>query len=609
MKTNVQKPADRDFSFDRRKLFLGVSLGALAVSAMAQPAKADQNFTSFAFNATGSTTPRTDPDRWADIFNVKNYGAIGDGVANDTVAINAAVLACANNSFGGGATSGGTVFFPPGIYKVTSSIVFPMTNAPVRLVGSGTGNGIASTVISGTVTGYVVDSPNLAPNFTRINSTSYLGGVTVNWSTGTTVWSCLRPGTSASSAPSISGKVVGDTVVDGSVTWLLMALTPQAAVNFTGAENLSITNNSLTAGDGALRVDNLASGVFIKCRFQGFNAVHASGNLFGTSFIGCEVSSNTNSGTAGTYGAIIGQSNWHGCIMSGFDVGFAHYGADIVIMDGHIENNNTGIWLGMAPTGQNDVSHGPVVMGNSFENNNICVHIQGASAFIIACNNFTGQVAVSHGETTQTGTTTSGSAIVTGLSNTALIQVGNIVTSASGIAANTNVLSIDSGSQVTLTKNATATGSRSIRFQATVTTGISFGNTGATAGKIFANTIGMAASIAGIDMSNADASYLTIENNYFSIAATNGAGVDVIYPTMDKRAGVVFFNNALLSAMSMTFAALPGQAGVTIATPIEGMEYNITDCNTATWGATAAGGGSNHVSVRYNGTNWTVTGK
>jgi hypothetical protein len=42
---------------------------------------------------------------------------------------------------------------------------------------------------------------------------------------------------------------------------------------------------------------------------------------------------------------------------------------------------------------------------------------------------------------------------------------------------------------------------------------------------------------------------------------------------------------------------------------LEGEEFDITDCNTATWGATAAGGGSNHVLVRYNGTNWTVVGK
>lgn len=54
-------------------------------------------------------------------------------------------------------------------------------------------------------------------------------------------------------------------------------------------------------------------------------------------------------------------------------------------------------------------------------------------------------------------------------------------------------------------------------------------------------------------------------------------------------------------SQTFTFANLP-------ANPAEGQEFNITDSNTATWGATAAGGGANHVKVRYNGTNWTVAG-
>lgn len=53
--------------------------------------------------------------------------------------------------------------------------------------------------------------------------------------------------------------------------------------------------------------------------------------------------------------------------------------------------------------------------------------------------------------------------------------------------------------------------------------------------------------------------------------------------------------------MAFPFSKLP--------TPVEGMEYDLTDSNTAVWGATAAGGGANRVKVRYNGSNWTVVGK
>lgn len=47
-------------------------------------------------------------------FNVKDYGAIGDGVADDTAEINAAIAAANGN---------GIVYYPNGTYKVTSNLV------------------------------------------------------------------------------------------------------------------------------------------------------------------------------------------------------------------------------------------------------------------------------------------------------------------------------------------------------------------------------------------------------------------------------------------------------------------------------------------------------
>jgi hypothetical protein len=49
----------------------------------------------------------------------------------------------------------------------------------------------------------------------------------------------------------------------------------------------------------------------------------------------------------------------------------------------------------------------------------------------------------------------------------------------------------------------------------------------------------------------------------------------------------------------VAFASLPAGAGV-------GTLANISDCTVNTLGATAAGGGTNHVLVRYNGTIWKV---
>jgi len=65
------------------------------------------------FLSTGSTTPRNLATRMADVVNVKDFGAVGDGVADDTAAIQAAI-----NSI-----SSGEVFIPKGTYLVTSPIV------------------------------------------------------------------------------------------------------------------------------------------------------------------------------------------------------------------------------------------------------------------------------------------------------------------------------------------------------------------------------------------------------------------------------------------------------------------------------------------------------
>lgn len=51
------------------------------------------------------------------VLNVKDFGAIGDGVADDTTAVNAAVLVAKNAT-----NKGGTIYFPAGTYNITSTI-------------------------------------------------------------------------------------------------------------------------------------------------------------------------------------------------------------------------------------------------------------------------------------------------------------------------------------------------------------------------------------------------------------------------------------------------------------------------------------------------------
>ena len=60
--------------------------------------------------ATGATTARTLANYFADVLNVKDFGAAGNGIIDDTVAIQAAITA----------TSGKTLYFPAGVYIATN---------------------------------------------------------------------------------------------------------------------------------------------------------------------------------------------------------------------------------------------------------------------------------------------------------------------------------------------------------------------------------------------------------------------------------------------------------------------------------------------------------
>lgn len=63
--------------------------------------------------AEGTTKPRMLKDRFADVVNVKDFGAVGDGMTDDTEAIQAAL------------NSQWSIFFPDGSYVVSSTLQVP----------------------------------------------------------------------------------------------------------------------------------------------------------------------------------------------------------------------------------------------------------------------------------------------------------------------------------------------------------------------------------------------------------------------------------------------------------------------------------------------------
>lgn len=110
--------------------------GLFAVGGYGDPGRKGQNISNRYVKAEGSTELRTLGERFADIVNVKDYGAVGDGVHDDTAAIQAAI------------DTGGLIFFPVGTYAFTNVVI---GKQGVRLVGASkyltkllhTGNGIA----------------------------------------------------------------------------------------------------------------------------------------------------------------------------------------------------------------------------------------------------------------------------------------------------------------------------------------------------------------------------------------------------------------------------------------------------------------------------------
>jgi hypothetical protein len=76
--------------------------------------------------AESSTTSRSLEARFAEMTNVKDFGAVGDGTADDTAAINAAVAS---------RTNGGTIYFPQGRYRITSTVT--VTSKTIWFIGEG----------------------------------------------------------------------------------------------------------------------------------------------------------------------------------------------------------------------------------------------------------------------------------------------------------------------------------------------------------------------------------------------------------------------------------------------------------------------------------------
>lgn len=86
------------------------------------------NASALPVTATGSTTARTLAARFGEVFNIRDFGAVGTGVADDYTKINLAFAALQS-------AGGGTVYIPPGNYYITGELALP--DVPFAVRGAG----------------------------------------------------------------------------------------------------------------------------------------------------------------------------------------------------------------------------------------------------------------------------------------------------------------------------------------------------------------------------------------------------------------------------------------------------------------------------------------
>jgi hypothetical protein len=123
--------------------------------------------------STGSTTARSLANRFADVVNVKDFGAVGDGVADDYAAFNTAINALN--------AEGGKIIVPSGSYKLnteptwgTKSLYWDISTG---CVFSGTGTGFGKFPYMETNAGQMAVGPWIQSKTTQIGGSASNGGI------------------------------------------------------------------------------------------------------------------------------------------------------------------------------------------------------------------------------------------------------------------------------------------------------------------------------------------------------------------------------------------------------------------------------------------------
>ena len=418
-------------------------------------------------------------------------------------------------------------------------------------------------------------------------------------------------GATASSSPSIAGLTVGQTVVDGAVTWGMVAATQVIPCGcLAGIDGMGITNSNATSG-GALRKDYAYANMVIRdSMFSGFNGIRIQNDVFAPTIENSSVTSSTGQdGTYGSFGVIAGQVTFRNLAVSGFWVGIAG-NQGMQALGGHYENNSTAVLLGMDQTGANATVIAGGVSNIQFERDNIDIQITGCAGCTIANNAMTGEVATFVAAAAPgggfTGNIHNGTMIIDGMNSTAGLAVNNSVT-CTGCGTNALITSVDSQVQIHVSVNSSATTSTvALTFAGGPNNGMITTNGGGCQFCVIqANSCGMAAGDACFNFSQGVGTNNVVQGNQ---GDTTGSitSAPVWKMPASSFSGMTFINNNspwnnVGQSPPILQAALPACGASS-----DGFSIPISDGNSTTFNAAVAPAGSSHVTAYCDGTSYKV---
>jgi hypothetical protein len=159
------------------KLALGNSIVDADVNSAAGIATSKLSFT----QAGTGAVARTVESKLRDVVSVKDFGAVGDGVTDDTAAIQAACNAIV-------ASGGGTLHVPKGVYRI-SSLISVLCNAQQHFRLTGEGRYVSTFDFStGSNLGFLFRSTSTTPNQLPSFEVSDIGLITSRDNAGTALW-------------------------------------------------------------------------------------------------------------------------------------------------------------------------------------------------------------------------------------------------------------------------------------------------------------------------------------------------------------------------------------------------------------------------------------